>query len=101
MVAALVIAVVIVIIVKCSSVGFKAMRFALGKPGIEMEDVIMKKKFDYSLAQKRVKLATASVTLVTALVKLAIVLEPLLSVAFNYSIKSHEHDVFAQMDFKV
>lgn len=61
----------------------------------------MKKKFDYSLAQKRVKLATALVRLVIAFIKLAIVLEPLLSVAFNYSIKSLKHDVFAQMDFKI
>ncbi len=52
-----------------------------------MGDVIMKKKFDYSLAQERVDLATSIVNFITAAVQLGLLLIPLLSVAFNYMTK--------------
>ncbi len=67
-------------------VGLKAMRFALGKPGLRDEEVIM--KFNYRLAQERVKLAIVVVKLATASIYFAVAVQVLLSVASNYLFRS-------------
>ena len=75
------------------------MRSALGKLGLEMGDVIMK-KFDYSLARERVKLATDIVKLATASVAFVTAVITLLSVAFNYSYRATFYDLISEVRAK-